>query len=230
MTMVADVPMQAEISSIEPLTDTILRVILKPPHYVPYQAGQYLQILMATDALSYSIANAPLGAHCYELHVRHHPAHVIHQHVLQEMRAQGEVPIFLPLGNCHVGQLDVTRPTLLLGQGTGFAPLKAIIEQWLADGLMPPTVLCWMVRSAPDWYMDDLVQQWVERVPAFRYLPCLMDNADEAWVEKLLSFAEFDVSKVQVVLAGPFERMRSLRDVMISHGIGANQFFSDAFE
>lgn len=229
MTMITDVPMKAEVFSIEPLTEKILRIFLKPPHYLPYQAGQYLQILMAEEALSYSIANAPLGAHCYELHVRHRLNEPVHQHMLQEIRTQGEVPIFLPLGHCHVGCLEITRPTLLIGQGTGFAPLKAMMEQWLAEGVVPPTVLCWLVREPADWYMSELVEQWVHRVETFQYLPVLMDGQQDEWISKALSLLGKDAPALQVVLAGPSERMLGLRDQLVARGVLLAHVFSDAF-
>ena len=92
----------AEVVSIEPLTLDILRVFLRPQHYVPYLAGQYLQILMPEEAASYSIANAPLGVPHYELQLRHRPHQRSSEQLLKMLREQGEIPLFLPMGQCHV--------------------------------------------------------------------------------------------------------------------------------
>lgn len=227
--MVPELPVLAEIISVEPLNERVLRVFLKPERYVSYQAGQYLQILMAEEALAYSIANAPLGAHQYELHMRHHPTHLLHQHVLSDMKKEGALPLFLPLGNCHVGCLDASSPTWFIAQGTGFAPMKAIIEHWLAAGIMPPSVLAWLARSPSDWYLSEQVSHWVAHVPTFRYLPCLSSMSDETLTAHLMSLSVEEVGRLQVVLAGPFERMRHIRDVMMTYGLKAHQFFSDAF-
>lgn len=226
-----DMPYMASIVSIDPLSETILRISLKPEHYIPYQAGQYLQILSSEESLFYSIANAPLGAHQYEIHMRHHANHPAHQHLLTEIRTQGKVPLFLPLGNCHVGQFNRKTPTLLIAQGTGFAPMKAIIEQWLADEMMPPTVLCWIARTPEDWYLNDLVQHWLPVVPQLRYYPCLSETPLDELVKKLTLFAGFPLSELQVILAGPFDRMCNIRQEMIqAHPLNHLQFFSDAFE
>jgi CDP-4-dehydro-6-deoxyglucose reductase, E3 len=227
--MIKDLSLMAEVTRVEPLTQHILRVFLEPEHYINYHAGQYLQILTAEEALSYSIANAPLGAHHYELHLRHSPQNPLHQHLLSEMRAVGEVPIFLPLGHCHVECFSVDRPLIMLAQGTGFAPMKAMLEYWLTEGRLPPTLFCWLARTPSDWYMQSLVETWDAQVENFKYLPLRADISDEDVFNEVLKQAGFELSDVQVVLAGPFERMCALKQVGIELGLRADQFFSDAF-
>ena len=77
---------QARVESITPLTDSILQLILKPDVYIDYQAGQYLQIMHENEAFSYSIANAPLGSHQYELHIRHTRDNPYNQPMFAEIR------------------------------------------------------------------------------------------------------------------------------------------------
>jgi CDP-4-dehydro-6-deoxyglucose reductase len=226
--MIKDLPLMAEVTQVEPLTEHILRVFLTPQHYVNYTAGQYLQILTSEEALCCSIANAPLGAHHYELHLRHSPQNPLHQILMKEMRSSGEVPIYLPLGNCHVGRLSVERPVLMIAQGTGFAPMKAMLEQWLTDGSMPPTLFCWLARNPSDWYMQPLVETWAEHVEQFQFLPLRADLADEMVFKTVLKEANFDLTQLQVVLAGPFDRMRALQQVGVALGLQPQQFFSDA--
>lgn len=227
--MIKDLPLMAEVTQVEPLTQHILRVFLTPQHYVNYTAGQYLQILTSEEALCYSIANAPLGAHHYELHLRHSPQNPLHQMLMKEMRGSGEVPIYLPLGNCHVGRLAVDKPLIMIAQGTGFAPMKAMLEQWLTDGALPPTRFCWLARNPSDWYMQPLVETWAEHIEQFQFLPLPADLAEEVIIEMVLREAHFDLDQVQIVLAGPFERMRILKAVGTQLGLKAEQFFSDAF-
>lgn len=223
-------PVTAEVVAIEPLTQDILRVMLKPAHYVPYQAGQYLQVLLADDAVSYSIANAPLGARQYELHVRHRVENVMSQQVVREMREQGEVTIFAPLGHCHVGCLDWAQPILWIAQGTGFAPIKAMIEQGLADGVLPPSVLCWILTTASDGYLETWISQWEQHVADFHFVEALMETETNELVSQLLQAFPGQQQHLQVVLAGSFDRMRALRTALIHQGVRAERIFSDAFE
>lgn len=227
--MIKDLPLMAEVTQVEPLTQNIIRVFLTPQHYVNYIPGQYLQILTSEEALCYSIANAPLGAHHYELHLRHSPQNKQHQSLMKEMRTAGELPIYLPLGACHVERLSMTRPLIMIAQGTGFAPMKAMLEQWLTDGALPPTLFCWLARTPSDWYMESLVKTWDEHVEHFQFLPMRAELADEVVFEEVLQQARFDLNALQVVLAGPFDRMRALKQVGIQHGLQSHQFLSDAF-
>ena len=69
----------AEVKSISPLTENIYKIILLPNEYIDYHAGQYLQINLNDNQLSYSIANAPCDLKQYELHIRHNPGHLLNE-------------------------------------------------------------------------------------------------------------------------------------------------------
>ena len=114
---------QAHVESINPLTDSILQLILTPHDYIDYQAGQYLQIVSDNEPLSYSIANAPLGSHKYELHIRHSRDNPSNQWLLAEIKRTGSVTIQLPLGACDLSHLHPNKPILFIAGGTGFAPI-----------------------------------------------------------------------------------------------------------
>lgn len=219
----------AEVVQVEPLTQYILKIVLKPEHFVNYKAGQYLQILTADEALCFSIANAPLGAHQYELHIRHSPDNPSLQRLMQEIRKEGSVPIYLPLGDCQIEKISIDRPLMMLAQGTGFAPMKAMIEQWLIDGQLPPILFCWLAWTDADWYMRSLVEKWDAEVDGFHYVPMQASLSDETVLKTLLKQSGFDQKTTQFVLAGPFERMHMLRKVGIQLGLKKAQFLSDAF-
>ena len=124
----------AQVIRISPLTDHIIELLLAPEHYIDYQAGQYLQLLSKNECLCYSIANAPLGAHNYELHIRHEHSNPYDQPLFAEMKQRGLVDLRLPFGSCHLNNLDSKLPIIFIAGGTGFSPVKAMIEQLLATG------------------------------------------------------------------------------------------------
>lgn len=115
---------QAQVEDISPLTDSIVRLVLMPDEYVDYQAGQYLQILFANDAFSYSIANAPLGSHRYELHIRHSQDNDYHQSLLAHIKQYGSLRLRLPLGECSIDQLHPKNPFYSLPAGLDLRQLK----------------------------------------------------------------------------------------------------------
>ncbi|ASQ44639.1 NAD(P)H-flavin reductase [Legionella clemsonensis] len=222
-------PITAQVERITPLTDSILQIILKPAKYFDYQPGQYLQIITHSGELSYSIANAPLGSHQYELHIRHSQDNVINQQLLSEIKQHGAVKIRVPQGNCHLDKLSPKRPILFIAGGTGFAPIKAMIEQLLATGDKRLFELFWGARSQSDLYMDEKVMQWQAHVEHFRYFSLLSNTSKETLASVILDHHRDDLQQWQIVIAGPFDMVYVIRDVLLAHGVPHKQLFSDAF-
>lgn len=219
----------AYIDKIAPLTDSIMHLILRPEHYVDYQAGQYLDVLCEGQRSSYSIANAPLGSQQYELHIRHSADNPYNKSLFAYIKQHGQVTIALPYGGCCINQLNTQRPILFIAGGTGFAPVHAMIEQLLADADPRPFELYWGARSQSDVYLDEKVLNWQDHISRFKYYSFLSDENKEELLTHLLRRHTQDLLEWQVVLSGPFEMIYRIRDVLISHGIPREQLFSDAF-
>ncbi len=221
---------QAQVETIAPLTDSILQLILAPHQYIDYQAGQYLQILSPSEAFSYSIANAPLGSHKYELHVRHHPDNLNNQWLLSEIKRTGTLNIFLPMGQCDLSHLKRHKPILFIAGGTGFAPIKAMIEQLLAEGEPRPFELFWGARSQSDLYMNEKVSHWQTHVPHFQYFSLLSETSKHTLAADVLTRHLDDLNDWQIVISGPFDMAYDIREQLLAKGADSNNLFSDAFE
>lgn len=220
----------ADVESITPLTDSILQLILTPQKYIDYQAGQYLQIISQDEAFCYSIANAPLGSHKYELHIRHCRENLKNQQLLAEIKQQGAVSIRLPSGQCDLSHLHPKKPILFIAGGTGFAPIKAMIEQLLANGEPRPFELFWGARSQSDLYMDEKVSHWQMHVEHFQYYSLLSETSKASLASKVLARHALSLNHWQIVLSGPFDMVFDTRDQLLAHGAQATDLFSDAFE
>lgn len=220
---------QARVENIIPLTDTILQVILSPISYVPYRAGQYLKVLLAQEELSFSIANAPLGAGKYELHIRHTQGNTSAQQLLHEIRQQELLTIQLPFGDCNLEQLQKNQPILFIASGTGFAPIKAMIEQLLASSDSRSFELFWGARSQSDLYMDEKVLQWQAHVERFRYFSLVYTVNREMLINKVLEQHVNDLKNWQIVIGGPFDMVYVIRDYLIEVGLSREQLYADAF-
>ena len=221
--------MQARVVSITPLTNSIMQLILKPDVYIDYQAGQYLQIIHDKEAFSYSIANAPLGSHQYELHIRHSKDNPYNQPLFAEIKRLGVVTIQLPMGDCNVSRLHPKKPILCIAGGTGFAPIKAMIEQLLADGESRPVELFWSARSQSDLYMDDKVLYWQSHLKHFSYFSLLSESNSMTLADMVLERHALDLHQWQIVISGPFDMAFSIRDTLVANGGLPENMFSDAF-
>jgi CDP-4-dehydro-6-deoxyglucose reductase len=220
----------AKVDQIQPLTDSIIELILTPEQYVPYQAGQYLQIQTDDHFLSYSIANAALGSHKYELHIRHDSRNQANMALFAEIKQKGFVTIRLPLGNCHIDRLLPKTPIIFIAGGTGFAPIKAMIEQLLADADARPFELYWGARSQSDLYMDDKVKQWAIHVKHFSYFSLIpTTRKKETLATPVIQQHKNDLKDYQIVIAGPFDMANSVKDILVEKGALPSQLYSDAF-
>lgn len=225
----SDKIIQARVESITPLTDSILQLVLKPDEYIDYQAGQYLQMLFENGAFSYSIANAPLGSRQYELHIRHTRDNPYHQPLFAHIKQYGVVSIRVPLGECHVSRLHPLKPILFIAGGTGFAPIKAMIEQLLADGEPRLFELFWGARSQRDLYMDDKALHWQTHVAHFTYFPHHSDLHAMTLADRVIAQHLHDLHDWQIVISGPFDMVYHTRDALVAQGVLLENLFSDAF-
>lgn len=220
---------KALVEDISPLTDSIIRLILTPEKYVAYQAGQYLQILFGEEAFSYSIANAPLGSHKYELHIRHSLENPYNQRLFSHIKEYGSVNIRLPFGTCSIEHLHPQRPILFIAGGTGFAPVKAMIEQLLSASDTRAFELFWGARLQNDLYMDEKVTSWQTHVNHFHYFSSVSEDNAVPLVSLVLARHPQDLGEWQIVISGPFDMVYSARDALVNSGVSPAHLFSDAF-
>ncbi|MDP3562280.1 MAG: NAD(P)H-flavin reductase [Legionellaceae bacterium] len=218
----------AEIEKVVPLTNTLLQFFLKPERYIDYQAGQYLQIITNQENYNYSIANAPLGTHRYELHIRHNREHIKNQMMLATMEQSNRILIQLPLGNSSIYRLNPTKPIIFIAVGTGFAPIKAIIEQLFADKDTRRKILLWSVNTQQDLYMNEKASQWQKDCTSFSYVPYLFKSSENSLIS-VINKQCANLDEYQIVMNGPFDLMYIIRDALLAEGLARENLFSDAF-
>ena len=219
----------ARVEQVTPLTDSIVQLILDPEEYIDYQAGQYLQISSGGEVFSYSIANAALGSHKYELHIRHCRENPYNQKLFADIKKQGAVTLLLPFGDCSIDRLEVDRPILFIAGGTGFAPVKAMIEYLLAHDDPRSFELFWGARTHSDLYWDEQVRYWQAHVARFKYFSLLSEENKGKLASLVLEQHQQDLNQWQIVISGPFDMVYSTRDVLVAHGIETVHMYSDAF-
>lgn len=211
----------AKIVSSSALNETIWRYVLKPEQFIAYQAGQYLQIHSSESESFYSIANAPNTEQTYELHVRQRSSHVWPQHQ--------ELSVSLPYGSCDVAHLLADKPILFVAVGTGFAPIRAMIDQLIVQADSRHVELHWGVAVAADLYDQDSLQRWQAQRPSFRSYAHISPMNQSALISQVLEHHS-DLKNWQIVMAGPFDLMYAMQKEWLQYGLDKHAIFSDAFE
>ncbi|MFM2052561.1 MAG: hypothetical protein RL456_598 [Pseudomonadota bacterium] len=214
----------------------VLRLQLPANQSFQYHAGQYVEFILRDGARrSYSMANAPeLAQGSIELHIRHMPGGRFTDHVFGAMKEKDILRMEGPYGSFFLRE-DSTAPVVLLASGTGFAPIKALIEHMEARAMTRPAVLYWGARRSADLYLHDWAQEAAARLPWLRYLPVLSEP-DAGWdgrtgfVHRAVMADLLDLSGHQVYACGvPVMVESARRDFVAQCGLPEEAFFADAF-
>lgn len=215
----------------------VLEIKLPASEKFQFVAGQYIDFLLADGKRrSFSIANAPTGADYLELHIRQVPGGRFTTHVFEKLKEKDILRFEGPLGSFRLHD-DSTRPIVLLAGGTGFAPIKSIVEHAIATGLTRPMTLYWGSRDLAGLYQFDIVRGWEDRLPGFRFVPVLSDApASDAWTGRsgLAHHALMadlpDLSGHEVYACGSPAMIDAARaDLTRRCGLAPEAFFADAF-
>lgn len=215
----------------------VMRLQLPANERLQYLAGQYLEfILKDGKRRAYSIATAPHAEGPLELHIRHLPGGQFTDHVFTNMKARDMLRFEGPLGTFFLRE-DSEKPIVLLASGTGFAPIKAIVEHAIFKKITRPITLYWGARRKPDLYLAQLGVEWAAALPNFRFVPVLSEpDAEDAWTGRT-GFVHHavvqdlpDLSGHQVYACGaPVMVESALRDFVAHHGLPSDEFYADAF-
>ncbi len=202
---------------------------------VPFQAGQYLQVLLPDEApRSFSMANPPKSSDGVQLHVRVIPGGLFGEKLKSEAIQAGDTfDIELPFGDFHLRDAP-ERPAVLVAGGTGFAPIQSILEHALAKQKDREFVLYWGGRDQAGLYALDQVAKWQRRYPHFRFVGVVSDEApaegQRAGLVHEAVLADYpDMSGVDVYACGAPGLIQAARRDFTARGLPADRFFADSF-
>jgi len=231
--------MPTRVRQMERLSSDVMRVILQLPasETFVYRAGQYVEFLLKDNKQrSYSMANAPQRTdQGLELHIRHMPGGVFTDQVFGTLQPKDILRIQGPCGSFYLRE-DSSRPIVLLASGTGFAPIKALIEHMQQTGMRRPATLYWGGRRPVDLYLDSWVRAQLAALPWLRYVPVISDALPEDHWNGRTGFVHLavlqdtpDLSGHQVYACGAPIMVEAARRDFGRAGLPDEEFFADAF-
>lgn len=220
------------------LTSDVMRIYLKMPSgkRMQYLAGQYVDFVLQDGRhRSFSIANPPHRDNLLELHVKHVAHGEFTDYVFNKLKEKSILRIEGPYGNFYFREQSL-RPVIFVAGGTGFAPIKAIIEHLFAEGVTFPMYLYWGVRSKSDLYMQDVVRLWEENAN-FSYRPVLSEALiTDRWTGRTgfvhdAVIEDFpDLEGYDVYASGPPVMVNAAKQEFLKRGLPEEQLFYDSFE
>ena len=234
------ITLPAKVQKLTRAAPDVMLVELKLPasERLQFLAGQYIEILLK-DGLrrAFSLANAPHDDSSLQLHVRLIPGGKFTEHVFNGLKERDLLRINGPHGGFFLRE-DSEKPMLLIAGGTGFAPIKAIVEHAIAEKSQRTITLYWGGRGTADLYLLNLAEQWPQTHPNIRFIPVLSDSPESAkWlgrtglVHKAAKQDFPDLSAHQVYVCGsPAMVAAARRDFVGQCHLPENEFFADSFE
>jgi CDP-4-dehydro-6-deoxyglucose reductase, E3 len=229
----------ARVQKLERAADDAMIVYLKLPsnERLMFLPGQYIDILLKDGTRrSFSMANPPHDDEFVQLHVRHVPGGSFTDHVFQTMKERDILRFEGPFGTFFMRE-ESAKPIVFVASGTGFAPIKAVIEAAFKRTVARPMRLYWGARRPKDLYLNGLAERWVAEHPGFEYVPVISDALPEdnwggrtGFVHRAVMEDLSDLSGHQVYACGvPIMVDSARRDFIQKCRLPENEFFADSF-
>jgi len=231
------------VEKMERVASDVMIISLRLPtnERLQFLSGQYIDILMKDGGhRSFSLANAPHDDELLQIHVRNYPGGVFAEHVFSGMKEKDILRFEGPLGTFFLRE-DTDKPIIFVASGTGFAPVKSILEHafHVAEirGNNRQMVLYWGVRTKAELYLAELAGSWQQEHDNFSFIPVLSEALlTDAWRGRTglvhqSVLQDFDsLSAYQVYACGaPVMVKAAHKDFISLRGLPEDEFFSDAF-
>lgn len=221
-----------KVISVSQLTPTIASLTLKHAPCVSfrYLAGQFIELSYQGIRRSYSIANVQRHGDELELHIR-----LVDKGELSPLlfaASPGQMMRFSgPLGTFFVRKSDA--PVVFIATGTGFAPIKAMLEQLLQEQSTRPITLYWGMKQSADFY-SEFPTQCQQAVSLFNFIP-MVSGEDANWngrrgrVSETLHEDFSDLSQHHIYVCGSAQMITDVKQACVALGAKTEHFYADAF-
>lgn len=229
--------MPGRVAKMRKLAPDVMEIMVRIPENqkLLFFAGQYMNFLLdGGRRRSYSLANAPGDDEFLQFHVRLVEGGMYSTHVFEKMQEKDLVRLKGPMGSFFLRE-DSERPIVFMATGTGFAPIKSMVEHAWRKGIKRPMHLFWGVRTREDLYMNDLAQQWADEHDNFSYTP-LLSRPDEDWqgetgyVQDAVLKHYPDLTGYDVYLCGSPTMIHTANPILLEHGLDEHHLHFDSFE
>ena len=221
-------PCLGRVVGLDRLTHDVMRVQLKLPQNqrFSYLSGQYIDLLLRDGRRrSFSMASPPNDEGVLELHVRRVPGGFFTNYVFDAMRVKELLRLQGPFGTFFLRE-DSDVPAVLVAGGTGFAPIKALVEDAVAHEDKRPMRLYWGIRTTKDLYLKELLDQWASSLVDFQYQVVVSDPDPDTqwagatgWVHEAVISDYPDLSGLEVYASGPPPMIDAIKENFQRRGL-----------
>jgi CDP-4-dehydro-6-deoxyglucose reductase, E3 len=221
------------VTAMERMNAQVMRLRLRPSAPFPYRAGQFINLLHGNTARSYSLASLPEEQEL-ELHIRHVPNGQVSSWVHQKLQQEDSIEFFGPAGDCFYVPGNPEQPLLLIGTGTGLAPLYGIVRDAISQGHTGEIRLFHGSLHRDGLYLVDALSKLAAAHGNIRYTPCVLHGEVPAGgavgaIDDVVMQAIPDLAGWRVYLCGDPEIVHRLQSRAFLAGAGMQEIHADAF-
>ena len=223
-----------EVLALDRLTPEVIRLRLAVPERFEYRPGQYVNLFHQGQSRSYSLASLAEEAFL-EFHIRRIPGGLFSTWLFEALRPGETVEIGPPLGECFYTPAEAEQSLLLVGTGTGLAPLYGILRDALRQGHRGPIYLYHGSSTPAGLYLQESLRALAEAHPQFHYIPCLSREPLPEGVRfgRASDLALTDHPKLsgwRIYLCGNPEMVRTTQRRCFLAGASMQAIYADPFE
>ncbi|WP_196139896.1 hypothetical protein [Aliikangiella sp. G2MR2-5] len=222
---------------IKQLTEEIYRIRIAPEgsSVFPFKGGQYLYLQMCDGKrIPLSIASPPEEKKFIELHIRKIPGHPLAEEMLKLFESNKRIHLDGPYGEC-VLQAG-SNPVIIIAGGTGFSPMKALLESAFAQKIARRFELYLGAQNETQLYQKKIVESWKVDSGEFKFIPVVAEPGD-AWQgesgfphEIAISKWRQKLSECEVFISGSEMMVMNVFQALKTQGVPVNQIHSDILD
>jgi CDP-4-dehydro-6-deoxyglucose reductase len=223
----------AKVDSFEYVNENVLIMVLRlpPTSSFDFLSGQFIDLIWAGEKRSYSIANSNSKKNTVELHIKKVPGGLFSEHLFNNLKENMLFRINGPLGTFFLR--ESLSPVIFMCTGTGFAPVKAMVEKLIENSDNRDVYIYWGVRTTKDLY-SNLPYEWDEQYPNIKYFPlCSREGSatleGAKYIQDLILNHHKSLQGFEVYACGSESMIDAASSLLIDRGLNLRNFYSDAF-
>lgn len=233
----ADIPFQqitAKVKAMDYSGDDVMVLQLLAPRSsrMRFMAGQSAVIRTGSFSAELPIASCPCEERLLQFHVRRMPGNHFSDYVFNRLKVGDAVEVEGPKGEFVLDD-DSARSLVFIAWGSGFAPIKGLIEHALSLDAAENIHLYWAAKTAGDIYLPNQCRAWEDALDNFRYTPLVAGGAHgtsgvhwDKWLRELLQPVRQehpDMKDLDFYVAGPEALAEATRSLLLEWGVPAGQ-------
>ncbi len=227
-----DIPVQrlnAKVKSVEVFNPYMAALHLLAPRSqrLRYLGGQFVNLVVNGVSGRYALASCPCDDRHLEVHVPRIDGDAFSEMLFESIKTNDNVEVEGPFGE-FVFDEDSPRPVIFLAFGSGFSPVKSLIQHAMSLDLAESMELHWLADEAGH-YQDNLCRAWGDALDNFNYTPHAYGEDSAATLSAIV--ADYpDLHRFDVYAAGTPSQLDAARAIFLAHGLHEARWFSTSVD